>query len=247
MHSQFPQLLQESWNFIRNHPRFALTGVGLLIALQLAISFALPKVAFSPEMAQNPKAMEQAISLLAPTLLSALVSVLVNIILVLNIKSINDGLYHHFFQNIGNTLKALFPVIALMIFMALPLSIGVSFGGTLGQASGVAIMVLPLMITGIYVFVKLCLVVYAYLIESPQKGVIETLKFTWGLSRGKMGMLFLFCLISNLFPSVVTTLFLGFGDFGELLSLVIGAFLSLFMVVFSFRFYQVFRQLPRER
>ncbi|AGO15933.1 hypothetical protein K756_03560 [Glaesserella parasuis ZJ0906] len=239
---KFPSLLQDSWNFIRNQGSFTLTGTALLILLQLSTIFLFPRVEIQAGNTSNQEMLTLLTSQLAPTIISALISVFINILLILNIKSINSGTYQHFSQNIWATLKAFFPVILLTIFMVMPLSIGISFGGTVGQQGSLAIMILPLMATGIYLFVKLSLVVYAYLLEAPQS-IMQTLRFTWGLSRGRMFPLFLFCILSYFFPSLLGSLIgrIG-GDVGIILSQVVGAFISLFVVVFGFRFYQVYRQ-----
>ncbi|MDO4697415.1 MAG: hypothetical protein Q4A60_01865 [Pasteurellaceae bacterium] len=244
---KFPELLQQSWNFMRNQTQFTLTGIGLLVALQLLSLFVSPQMQLSPEELNSPDAFEKVFQdQLLPMILSGVISVFFNILLVLNIKSINRGDYRHFFQNLAGVAKAFFPVIALTLVMVLPLSVGISFGGTVGQAGSLAILILPLMITGIYLFVKFCLVIYAYLIEEPQKTVGESIKFVWQLSRGKMRMLFLFCVISYLVPSLLSS-FIGRivgGDIGVMIAQVFGAALSLFMVIFGFRFYQAFRALP---
>ena len=123
-------------------------------------------------------------------------------------------------------------------------NIGISFGGTVGQNGSLAILILPLMATGIYVFLKLCLIIYAYLLEEPRKGVFETLRFTWSLSRGKMSSLLLFCILSYLIPSLIGN-FIGRigGDVGVILSQLVSALVSLFVIVFGFRFYQLYRQI----
>ncbi|MDP0383092.1 hypothetical protein Q7Y45_04185 [Glaesserella parasuis] len=239
---KFPSLLQDSWNFIRNQGSFTLTGTALLILLQLSTIFLFPRVEIQAGNTSNQEMLALLASQLAPAILSALISMFINILLILNIKSINSGTYQHFSQNIGATFKAFFPIILLSIFMVMPLSIGISFGGTVGQQGNLAIMILLLMATGIYLFIKLSLVVYVYLLETPQ-GIMQTLRFTWGLSRGRMVPLFLFCILSYFFPSLLGSLIGRIGeDVGIILSQVVGAFISLFVVVFGFRFYQVYRQ-----
>ena len=95
----FIKLLQDSWNFMRNQAQFALLGVVLLVVLQLASFYLSPQMKFSPEEMQNPNAFESAFEAQLPSMiLSGLVSVFVNVLIVLNIKSINNGNYHNFFQ-----------------------------------------------------------------------------------------------------------------------------------------------------
>lgn len=237
---KFSNLLQDSWNFMRNQANFTVTGVALLVLLQLGTFYLVPRPVVS---LSNQDIVALLALQMAPTIVSALVSVFINILLILNIKSINNGNYQHFAQNVGETFKVFLPIVGLTIFMVLPMSIGISFGGTVGQSGSLAIMILPLMATGIYVFVKLCLVVYAYLLEEPRKSFMETLKFTWGLSRGRMVPLFLFCVLSYMFPSLLGSVISNMGgELGVIVSQVVGAFISLFVIIFSFRFYQVYRQ-----
>lgn len=244
----FAQLLQDSWNFMRNQAQFSLLGIGLLVLLQLASLFLLPQMQLTPQELQSPEAIETALSAqLTPAIAQALISVFVNTLIVLNIKSINNGNYRHFFQNLAGVGRAFFPVIALTLLMVMPFSVAVAFGGVIGQMGNLAILMLPLMITGIYIFVKLCLIIYVYLIEEPQKSIGESIGTMWALSRGKMRILFLFCVLSYVTPSLITSLFartLG-GEIGLIGSQVIGAALSLFFVIFGFRFYQAFRALPQ--
>lgn len=246
---KFPELLQQSWNFMRNQPQFALTGIILLVVLQLLSLFVSPQVQLSPEELKSPDALDKMFAAqIVPMILSSVISVVFNILLVLNIKSINRGDYRHFFQNLGGVAKAFFPVLLLTILMVMPLSVAVSFGGTIGQGGSLSLMILPLMVTGIYLFVKFCLVVYVYLIEEPQKTMGESIKFVWQITRGKMRILFLFCILSYLFPSLISSLIgrtLG-GDVGLIVAQTFGAALSLFMLIFGFRFYQAFRALPNE-
>lgn len=237
-------LLQDSWNFMRNRPHFTLYGVGLLFGLQLTIAYLLPAAQLSETQMRSPDALEQAVAAqILPTMLSGVISVFVNILLILNIKSINNGNYQHFFQHSWLTFSKLLPVIALTLVMALPLSMAIAFGGTAAQSGNLALLILPLMITGIYVFLKLCLAVYTYLIEGV--GISDALKQTWQLTRGRMLAMLLFCLLSYLVPNVLSAVAtqLG-GSFGVVLGQGVNALLNLFVVIFTFRFYQALRSKP---
>ncbi|MBF0784315.1 hypothetical protein E4T80_02325 [Muribacter muris] len=242
---QFPTLLQDSWNFIRNQRNFTFIGLGLLMLVQLLLFYFTPKLAIDPT-TLTPEMLDKYAreSLLAslPVLLISAIGILLHILLVMNIKSINNGQYHHFFQHIGTAFARILPFIGLYILMSLPMSVG-SAALVAGAAGGFSIIAFPLMITGIFIFVKWCLAAYVYLVEEPQKRVFETLSFTWQMSRGKMGILFLFCLLSYLFPTVITSLIGNIGGIGRVLSHIVAAFLSLFVTVFGFRFYQAYRQI----
>ena len=227
----FPQLLQDSWNFIRNRRQFSLTAIGLLLAIQLLATFVLANL-----MASNSTAS------LLPSLLIGIGNIFISVLLVLNINDINSGTFQSFFQNTGKALTKLLPAILLYIIMGLPLSFGMSsilFGNISGN--GANIFSLPLLAIGIFVFVRLNLSTYVFLVENYRVG--QAVKFMWQLAKGKMAALFAYTLLANLLPILITALVGRLGDNVVImvLSFVISAFLSLFTTIFGFRFYQTIR------
>ena len=227
----FPQLLQDSWNFIRNRRQFSLTAIGLLLAIQLLATFVLTNL-----MASN-----STVSLL-PSLLIGIGNIFISVLLVLNINDINAGIFQSFFQNTSKAVAKLIPAISLNIIMVLPLSFGMSsilFSNISG--SGASIFSLPLSAIGIFVFVRLNLAIYVFLVENYRVG--QAVKFMWQLAKGKMAALFAYTLLANLLPILITTLVGRLGDNVAImvLSFVISAFLSLFTTILGFRFYQTIR------
>ena len=227
----FPQLLQDSWNFIRNRRQFSLTAIGLLLAIQLLATFVLANL-----MASNSTAS------LLPSLLIGIGNIFISVLLVLNINDINSGTFQSFFQNTGKALTKLLPAILLYIIMGLPLSFGMSsilFGNISG--SGANIFSLPLLAIGIFVFVRLNLSTYVFLVENYRVG--QAVKFMWQLAKGKMAALFAYTLLANLLPILITALVGRLGDNVAImvLSFMISAFLSLFTTILGFRFYQTIR------
>ena len=227
----FPQLLQDSWNFIRNRRQFSLTAMGLLLAIQLLATFVLSNFMVSAS----------AVSLL-PSLLIGIGNIFISVLLVLNINDINAGTFQSFFQNTSKALAKLLPAISLYIIMVLPLSFGMSsilFSNISG--SGASIFSLPLSAIGIFVFVRLNLAIYVFLVENYRVG--QAVKFMWQLAKGKMAALFAYTLLANLLPILITALVGRLGDNVAImmLSFVISAFLSLFTTILGFRFYQTIR------
>ena len=227
----FPQLLQDSWNFIRNRSQFSLTAIGLLLAIQLLATFVLANL-----MASN-----STVSLL-PSLLIGIGNIFISVLLVLNINDINSGTFQSFFQNTSKALTKLLPAILLYIIMGLPLSFAMSsilFGNISG--SGANIFSLPLLAIGIFVFVRLNLSTYVFLVENYRVG--QAVKFMWQLAKGKMVALFAYTLLANLLPILITALVGRLGDNVAImvLSFMISAFLSLFTTILGFRFYQTIR------
>lgn len=227
----FPQLLQDSWNFIRNRSQFSLTAIGLLLAIQLLATFVLSNFMVS----------DSAVSLL-PSFLIGIGNIFISVLLVLNINDINAGTFQSFFQNTSKALAKLLPAISLNIIMVLPLSFGVSsilFSNISG--SGASIFSLPLSAIGIFVFVRLNLAIYVFLVENYRVG--QAVKFMWQLAKGKMAALFAYTLLADLLPILITALVGRLGDNIAImvLSFVISAFLSLFTTILGFRFYQTIR------
>ncbi len=222
----FPQLLQDSWNFIRNRRQFSLTAMGLLLAIQLLATFVLSNFMVSAS----------AVSLL-PSLLIGIGNIFISVLLVLNINDINVGIFQSFFQNTSKALAKLLPAISLYIIMVLPLSFGMSsilFSNISG--SGASIFSLPLSAIGIFVFVRLNLAIYVFLVENYRVG--QAVKFMWQLAKGKMAALFAYTLLANLLPILITALVGRLGDNVAImmLSFVISAFFITFYHHFGLPF-----------
>lgn len=253
MQIKFAELFQQSWNFMRNQQRFSLFAVASIVILQLIVilftSSAITDTV-STDISVQTQAMDASkiLALLLPIVLLGGSNLLIHLLMILNIQSINNGSYTHFFQNINGALKAFFPIIFLHFVMALPVGLGAStlVGG--GGASDMLIIAFPVMLLGFYLFIKLCLVVYVYLLEKPQKSVLETIRFTFQLSRGKMLPLILFFVITYVLPGMVSRILsvLGNNLVSVAISLILSALISVFMAIFSFRFYQVYRQAPAQ-
>lgn len=246
MQIKFAELLQQSGNFMRNQPRFSLFAVASIVMLQLAVILLFPNTAAdTATVAAEAQPQPLDLSKLLPTVLLGVANLLINLLMILNIQSINNGNYQHFFQNMNGAVKAFFPILLLHFIMVLPLSLGAS---ALIGSPDMLIVAFPVMLMGFYLFIKLCLVVYVYLLESPQKSVLETLRFTFQLSRGKMLPLVLYCVISYVLPGLLSRILMGLGNnlVSVVISLILSAAISVFMAIFSFRFYQIYRQAPAQ-
>lgn len=247
---KFSALFQDTWNFIRNRPHFVVYAVICLAGLQIAISLLFPKLQLDLQAVQNsPEIAQQAMFRnLLPSLLSLFAVTFINVLLILNIKAINHGQYGHFFQPLFQSSRRFIPVTLLSFLQFFPLSIGGSFLLMLGPEAG--LIALPLMITGLFVFIKLNLVIYAYLLEEPPLGIGQTLRFTWTMSRGHMMPLISFCALIYAFPMVLSgvlnVIHTALGDLvGNMIVQLLSAFINLLVTIFSFRFYQAYRQYVR--
>ncbi|AHG79287.1 Beta-methylgalactoside transporter inner membrane component [Mannheimia varigena USDA-ARS-USMARC-1388] len=243
---KFVDLFQQSWNFMRNQQSFTLFAIMIIVVVQLAFILLLPA---SPEIAADQRLQQiqidssKLLSILMPTVLLGIANLSLTVLMILNIQSINNGNYQHFFQNASGALKHFLPVLMLQFIMVMPLSLGASFAMASPET---VIIALPVLAIGFYFFIKLSLVIYAYLLEKPQKTLSESIKFTFQLSRGKMLPLILFCVISYLLPGMLSRLLTIFGNdiVGAVITVIFSAVINVFMAIFSFRFYQVYRQMP---
>lgn len=256
----FLQLLQESGNFMRNQRGFVRTAFLLYFSLSLIMAFITP----SPASLQSNSE-----PLPLPILLAiSVVNIWLAILMLLNIKAISLGNYRHFFTLSGTAFSRIFPVFCLLFIVALPFGLGiilVSFGSilamstALSQASIITILIaLPLFVMGIVISLKLCLAHYIYLLDEPQKGVGESLKFAMTFSRGKMKLLSLYALLFFVLPLIIgQLLFLLEEAIASLVALdtriissmiggAISSIIAIYLTIFSFRFYQAYRSLQEK-
>ncbi|WP_238348718.1 ABC transporter permease [Mannheimia pernigra] len=209
---KFVDLFQQSWNFMRNQQSFTLFAIVTIVVVQMAFILLLPA---SPEILADTQPQqiqidsEKLLSVLMPTILLGVANLFLTVLMILNIQSINNGNYQHFFKNVGSALMNFLPVLILQFIMVLPLSLGASFL----MASPESVMIaLPVLVMGLYFCIKLSIVIYAYLLESPRKTLLGSIKFTFQLSRGKIFPLILFCVISYLLPGMLSRLLAVLGN-----------------------------------
>ncbi|MDP8078782.1 hypothetical protein [Phocoenobacter skyensis] len=242
---KFMQLFQDSWNFMRNQHQFSVFAIGAMLFIQLC-QFVILQF-FPMELSVNGGNPEGMLSVIIPTVVLLILTLLFTALIILNIKSVTNGSYKHFFQPVTKIVNSFFPLVILNIISAIPLAFTINAVASfaINGKSSISLVALPIVAMGFYLFAKLCLTTYVYLIEEPQKSVTETLSFTFRLSKGKMRPLILFCLLSSFLPLFIINSLerLGNGSFILILSAIISAFIGVFVIVFSFRFYQLYRQL----
>lgn len=240
MWSQFGQVFQDTGNFVRNRPVFIFYAVVMFVLPQLLLSTFFPKIPldFAQLNASSEKGMELVGQSLLPSILSMLIHVFVNMLVILNIQSISQGQVSTFWRNGLPALNRFAGVLLLSFLQALALSFAVT--ATLFGGNSFSLLTLPLLISGLFIFIKLSLVVYVYLLERPHFSVGQSLMFVWQMSRGKFLQLVVFCVIIDVLP-----LFLNGGIASvqvPLLSEMLGALVNVLVIIFSFRFYQIYRQ-----
>lgn len=242
MSVNFVQLLQESGNFIRNQKTFSLTAILVMLVLQVANVLLSAQLFKAVDPAQMASTLGGSLFL---SMVFAVFTVYFSLVLVvLNIKKINEGQYHNFFEATGEAFSKLFPVIGVIILMSFPLSFGIASAAMGGEAgSGLGIVALPLLAGGIFIFLKLCLGSYALLVENMRVG--QAVKFSWQLTKGKMLWVIGYVLIAYVIPMVINAMLaqISANMVMQIIAALVGVCLSLFTVVFGFRFYQTLRSI----
>lgn len=242
MWSQFGQVFQDTGNFVRNRPVFIFYAVVMFVLPQLLLSTFFPKIPldFAQLNASPEKGMELIGQSLLPSILSMLIHVFVNMLVILNIQSISQGQESAFWRNGLPALNRFAGVLLLSFLQGLALSFALTATLFNAGGNGLGLLALPLLVSGVFIFIKLSLVVYVYLLERPNFSVGQSLMFVWQMSRGKFLQLVVFCVIIDVLP-----LFLNGGIASvqmPLLSEMLGALVNVLVIIFSFRFYQIYRQ-----
>lgn len=211
----------------------------MLLVISYVQFYSVPNVAEIQQAAPAETALFVMLDRFEIFLLFGFLGTLFNILVILNIKAITEGHYQHFFQHTFQASKALLSVVILYIIISLPFSLGIALISDLLNSSTIGLLVL---IFGVYFFVRLSLVVYMYLLETSQNGIGQTLKLSWQLSHNRFKPIFLFCLIVYFLFGLLEMWLGGYVDNILVISPVVKAAINYFIIVFSFRFYQVYRQ-----
>lgn len=256
----FTQIVQDSWNFIRNQRNFTLMFmlifIGILIVFQFISIVLRPEIVadvqqqmanmnmqLSSESSINAEQLEKMMGSLAlathPTILifNLIAQVLVSFITawgIVSIHHISQGRSFQWLNALRETLRYFFPALFINILILLPLVFG------LVQSLSGSVIGLVLIVLGIYLFVRLCLAYLEYLLGHRSLG--ETLRITWAKSQRRFGTLFLFCLLNYVIVGMLNgqIAVLNGNIVLETIGIVLSAFLHLFTIIFSYRFYTLF-------
>ncbi len=229
----FLQLLQDSWNFMRNQRQFSAFAIGMTLIIQ----FAMSNITFPISDITNIDLSGVAL----PSILIGLANTFLTALIILNISAINNGSFKHFFSHTSTVLSAFLGLIALSIIGVLPLSIGAVL--VISQPDN-PVFAIPFMVLGFYFIVKFYLIFYVYLIEKPRKSIKDTVVFTFQLTKQKTLPLILLILLASFVPSTLMSVIEKITmDISFIIPLVVGSFFNVFATVLTFRFYQLYRKL----
>lgn len=246
----FTQLFRDSWNFMSNQRQFVIKFMLIFLAVSAGMS-ALASILQSS--VTNPAQMDQ--TQLAQAMIeqsqqpSRQLFFLLNQGVTLFISSWALTVIHSISRQHGMNLivsaaftaRRFIGVALLSILSVLPLFIGLWFAfGDMSNNQAPSILSLVLMIAGLILFIRLCLGPVEYLIQpvSMQSAVKNILVF--GTKR--TGTLFFYCLIVNFFLPLIG-LQLSAMAINMLFSVIVLAaiaLVSLFSLIFTYRFYSIF-------
>lgn len=246
----FTQLFRDSWNFMRNQRQFVMKFMLILLAASAVMSFLASILQSS---AVNPEQMDQ--TQLAQAMIeqsrqpSRQLFFLLNQGVTLFISSWTLTVIHSISRQHGmnlassaiSTARRFIGVALLSILNVSPLFVGLWFAfGDMGNNRAPSILSLVLIIAGLILFVRLCLVSVEYLIRpvSMQSAVKNILV----LGTKRTGTLFFYCLIVNFFLPLIGLQLstMAINMVFSVIVLTAIALVSLFSLIFTYRFYSVF-------
>lgn len=232
MQINFIQLLQDSLNFIRNNARLFI----LALVLNLVLKFLTLQVSFSiTDMSKLDTT-----NMLLPTVGIGVLDIFLKGLIILNINSVNNRNYQHFFINIPKVISYLGGLLLLSIITLIPVSVGVAIFTIYPQINIVAV---PFLMLGFYFIVKLYLLPYSYLIEQPKQSIKQALIYSFNLTKGRTLSILGLILISYFVPATIISIVDSFkNDISSFGSIFLSGFFSVFSIILEFRFYQIYRQ-----
>ncbi len=257
----FTQLLQDSWNFVRNQKNFTLSFVIAFTLLSFAINmiFDTSTSALTPDAFQqldNPDLTpEQQVALFSALLQKIDANFLLFIYIVyqvifllfscwgiLTVHHISLQNNYSLTQTFDMALKRFFGVLIINILISLPLLICfTAFLVSVLSGSVISILIVFVFFS-IFIFIRTCLAFITYLIE--EKGIGESIAYIWRAGIGRTTTLLWYFLIVYLIFSIISNRLADFSDnmpLGVIATLLV-SFLNVFAVVISYRFYTIFTQ-----
>ncbi|MBE2895297.1 hypothetical protein HPC38_00155 [Pasteurellaceae bacterium HPA106] len=227
----FTAIIQDCVNFMRNQKQMTL----FFIVLQAIIAFTLRALPLDP-LVNETNQINTTQALIA---VGGQIAVLVVTLWLLNaIMQVSRTHQIHYASALSNSLKQLLPFLLLNFFVVLPFTLAIL---SLLTGSG-GILGLVAILLGGFMFVRLSLAPYAYVID--RTSINAAMKKVWQQGTGRMFALFLFTIIAYIFPSAVNLQLARLGDSAlvEVLTTLISSTIAVFSLIFTYRFYQQFMQ-----
>ncbi len=225
----FFKILQDSWNFILNQKQIVLFFLAIIVVDNLFFRYLLNSSDLQTDEGKQ--------TFLFLTVVGQIVNSMLVLWLLSTITLISNQRKTELMTALSYAIKKL-PIFLLLNFIiVLPFSIA---GASYVVNAGTGITGLLSLLVGCYLFVRLCLAPYSYVLENSSFS--EAVKLIWFNGKGRTVSLFIFALLTYIAPLIIT---LQLGQLppsliSSLLVALISAGISIFTLVFTYRFYQLF-------
>lgn len=240
----FTQIFQDSLNFIRNRPKIFLTFVAMFLTLQACIVFLIPSLPTIETKGTEP----DAINLLAQIdfstigiiyLIQQILILFLNSWIILTIHQISQSDNRPFNTALILTTQRFFGVLILNLIILFPIITGLSQAFIAIQKNApVSLSAIIFILTGLILFIRLNISTVYYITD--KENISNSLKKVWFAGKGRNGILFLYALFIYFVIPMLQKFFLVSESYFNLISFFITALLSIFGLIFTYRFCRLF-------
>ncbi|EIJ67689.1 hypothetical protein [Pasteurella bettyae] len=251
----FSQILQDSWNFMRNQRKFVFTLIlffclaSLIINLLGSSLFQTAIETSSTEMGNKNdiSIMMQRVqsdNFLVLYLVNQLITFVLSAWGLFGIHQISQGQAVNYTQSTKSTLNGIIGFIMLNIIISLPLAIGLIniLPAIVNSSNTTGLFGIILVILGTYIYIRLCLTPIHYL--TTKVTLLQAIQQIWQMSHKRVAILFIYCLlIYFLIPALTQQIaFLATNITIDIIATLLIATISVFVLIISYRFYILFNQ-----
>ncbi|MGQ0287182.1 hypothetical protein ACT2CV_08270 [Pasteurellaceae bacterium 22721_9_1] len=252
----FTQLFKDSWHFLQNQRQFSITFLVILSLNTLMAILLHPTVAI-----ENAEALtqEQRMEILLQqtqnadgrliTVVQFLVGLFISYWGILTVHKISQREFQGIIPTAISHLPRLLGAIIMALMILIPVLISIVYLATAvlshlfqGVEPISPLPALILVIIASWLAIRLCLSPIAYL--SNNSSFRNTLKVNFQLGKKGYSSLFFYCVINYFLATILNAqiALLARNEVMMILAVVLTSALNLFLMVFSYRFYQVFTQ-----
>ncbi|MCW9698308.1 hypothetical protein [Avibacterium sp. 20-129] len=246
MNINFTQIFQDCWNFMRNQRTITQQFIFFFFINALIFYFLLTTVVPMPEISQaNGQSLPLPNNISAEFLLLGIAQQLVSLFLsswgILTFHRISIQQQNPLNQSAVLTLQRFVGVVMISLIGFIPLMIGVVeslFAILQGQSPSMLSLVAILL--GFFIFVRLSLASTEYLINPVS--IMQALKNSWLSGVKRTAPLLIYCLLIYVVLPFVLRRITALSDnlIFDVLMLFLTAVVSVFSLLFTYRFYSLF-------
>lgn len=233
MSINFANITLDCINFIRNQTKFVLFFVTLLVIDTLILHQMMQRLKVQADMTQGPS-----ISFLLFSMAGQLITLVISLWLLHTVIMISQHQKADLSQTLIVSLKKLPLFLLLNIISVIPFALAVA--STLASGGKASILGITALFVGGYMFLRFCLAPYAYAIDNYKFN--QSLQFSWANANGRMFTLFLFVLITFITPSLISFKLSQWnsGLISDIIFASVNGFINVFVLIYTYRFYQLF-------